>query len=493
MKGELFLHNDKDITDSPVTVTSCEFGISLYIDPSKRLEGQIFNKNKLSKKFDELIWVFSVNDEGLEEPYKKAKEDIDNFYDNIEFIRLGLEDIDILEFIEQNPIIKTKKIVLSEFITMKDIDKVIYFLKKYDKYKDNIYVSMANNGMEYISLVDCFETMNQVKNIADSILSLNLSPMETIMYTYDLVRNRVYKEEDIDDSPTLSRSLNSVMRSDKIVCVGYSNIFSALLYYMNIDCWCINLIDEVNFLGHTRNLVYVKDEKYNIDGAYYFDVTWDSKKENENNEFLYRYPFFAKTRAQMEEYEKGKYKYDECPYYSNNMVEEIKKLLDNENLDKINIEYARSLNFMSRLCDKKTLIDRLCLIELSPKYNQFDRKDLLDRLSVIQNKFNNPISAETFIMLLKNVRKIQYYQNPEFYPYGLDELYKTYLYSGWEFESHHYDSLLKFLFMISGEDFESERNVKKDDFVNFAREEKVFEEIKGVQLTKVLKSIALKK
>lgn len=496
MKGELVLFNELDDIEDMcnISVSICDFGLSLYVDEENTLELQLLKKDELLFTIDNYIdYLTSESNIDDMKIYENLKQNIDHLIDNIEFVRLDLNDVDIIDFIDNNPIIQSKKIVLSEFLEINDYDKAKKLLTIYDKYKDNIYVSMANN-MGYVSLINCFNTINKIKEQADRILALNLSPMETIMYTYDQVRNRVYKNESENDSPSKSRDLSSVLSSEEIVCVGYSNIFQALLHYMNIRCLNIGLThkeDEIE-AGHRRNIIYVQDQKYDIDGIYYFDVTWDSKRKDETNEFLNRYIFFAKTRKQMIEMEKDCYIYDQCPYYSDDMVSDIKSILDEEKLFELNCQYAKSLNYIGDLIDGEKLIDRNCLLPFLPIYNKFDREELLRRLCNIESKLNKPISAEIFIKLLNNVRKIQYYENPEFYPYTIDNLYETYIRSHWKFDKHHYDFRERLLLAIMGSeevDFDTNRNAKSEDFVNFTTEENIYKNMKEVQLTKVLQKV----
>ena len=40
-------------------------------------------------------------------------------------------------------------------------------------------------------------------------------------------------------------------------------------------------MDDGSDIGHANNLVIIKDEKYNIDGLFYCDACWDSKKNDQ--------------------------------------------------------------------------------------------------------------------------------------------------------------------------------------------------------------------
>lgn len=490
MKGELLLINELYCGDEMLDFTSTfyDFGLSLYIDDEHKLEDQLKDTNMLTRGLNNVIDFFTMMEDNEKELtcYQYLRNNVDKIFDNIEYVKF-YEDFDVLEFIESNPIIMGKKIVLGESLEISDYDKITKLLTEFDQYKDNIYVSISNN-IGYVSLDEAFSIINTIKDEALKISSLNLSPLETVMYTYDLVRNRVYKTEDKDDDPLESRNLKSVLTGDKIVCVGYANIFDVLLKYMGFNSKTVGLTfkDDENKPGHRRNVLYLKDDKYDIDGVYYFDVTWDSKRGNEINEFLNRYTCFAKTRSQMMEIENNMYTYDQFEYYSDDMVSLVKKLLDEEELEYLNKHYVESINYMAKLVDGKNLVNRMCLCPGLPHYNKFDRDELLTKLSILQDKFNKPISAEVFVSALNNVRKLEYYQNDSLYPYTINKLYETYIRSNWEFSTHHYNSEERFLTAIFGKKEIENRDNKKDDFVNYIRNENIGREVTGVKLTKVL-------
>lgn len=498
MKGILLLTNELifDCKMCECAVTCYDFGLCLYIDDEYTLEKQLKNQNLIIDGLKDGIKtsLFGKNNDCADR-YKKLIANIDNFYNYVEYI-VFTYDVDIIKFINDNPIVKNKKIILPGNIKITDYDKVKDLLNKYDKYKDNIYVSMSNNRT-YVRLSDCFTSISMIKNQGDEILSLNLSPMETIMYTYDIVRNRVYKDENEDDDKYISRDLNSILTGDKIVCAGFANYFSALLHYTGIKCYKTGttLKDDPNESGHERNVIYVKDDKYNIDGVYYFDTTWDSKRKNETNQFLNRYRFFAKTRKEIIELENDSYIHDDSPYFSDNLIEETKTSLEKNDIDSLAYKYMKTVNFMSRVVYGKLLIDLGDLYRklLNSKSKTEYNNRIISNLKIINDKFNKPIPAETYIKLLNNVRKIEYYKDSDFYPYTLDDLYRIYLNSNWKFSKNYYSDQERLLLAIFGKIKDEDRNDKREDFINYAHLEDINRDIKEVRLTKVLQKTYAKK
>lgn len=190
----------------------------------------------------------------------------------------------------------------------KIVDEQIYNLNDYptikEKYQSNpnIYFHIEGNTQP-ISIAEFEKTYNIINNIVSKIQKLNLSPLEQIMYVYDLARDRVYKEELITEPPYISRDLTSVLLGNRIVCVGFSNIFNQILENLGITSKKDHLksIDS-NEPNHVRNIVYVYDKKYNIEGNYLFDLTLDCKDNIDDNTYLNSYRYFAKTKKEMDRY-----------------------------------------------------------------------------------------------------------------------------------------------------------------------------------------------
>lgn len=190
----------------------------------------------------------------------------------------------------------------------KIVDEKIYNLNDYptikEQYKNNqnIYFYIEGNTQP-ISITDFEKTYNIINDIVSKIKKLNLSPLEQIMYIYDLVRDRIYTKELITEPPFISRDLTSVLLGNRIVCVGYANIFNQILQNLGIISKKEHLqnIDQ-NEPNHVRNIVYIQDKTYNIEGNYLFDLTLDSKDREDDNTYLNSYRYFAKTKKEIDRY-----------------------------------------------------------------------------------------------------------------------------------------------------------------------------------------------
>ena len=186
------------------------------------------------------------------------------------------------------------------------IDKIVLYLenKNYDnidklkkldvKYKFRIGYEKTGQEITLNEFIMMRETLNYYKNM---ILEANLSPVEQIMYAYDLIKSFEYQENYEKLSST--RTIHSIVKDGKIVCAGYSSFFSQLLKELGIECYDVsttvprlNKEGKIVKYGHARCIAHFNDKKYGINGYYAFDPTWDSAHnivkcvdENGNEEF----------------------------------------------------------------------------------------------------------------------------------------------------------------------------------------------------------------
>ena len=504
MKGELIIEDNEELefinidADDYKTYekqifniqpSSNDFAISVFVNKKTTLEKQLKKKKDFYLCLDDYEFGRKI-DKKYNEKDKNLIDFLDKIYpnilDKIEYVVLALTNQDELDFIKRNPILLTKRIVLAEKLYITDYDKLLSLMDKYKDVFDKIYVTL-NGNEKYISLIDCYKTISTIKKQADDIKKLNLSPMETIMYVYDQVRNKVYKREGENEAYTKSRDLSEVLFGDKIVCAGYANMFYTYLDYLGIKSQIVYLDpkDKDSKIGHVRNIIYINDKKYNIDGVYYFDLTEDRKRNENENLYLYSYNYFAKTRGYMDQFTAFKFNDRNCPNYSLKMLGRIKKIIQNGEYNELFL-YVKSLNYMAQILNKNAIISPLTLNKTLPLYGRFDKEKLIEDTNEVLDKFNKPISAEVMIRLLTNVRKIEYYQNPKWYPYSLKDIYKTYENSSWEFKDRHLSPYEKTISIVSKEIISKEIN-DYDNFKNYCYENEFFKDVEQVKLAKVLR------
>ena len=137
---------------------------------------------------------------------------------------------------------------------------------------------------EFIPLV---ETIKWYRELLDSG---NLSPVEKLMQAYDIVKSLNYDEEDIKPDDVISRAPHMLISDSRIVCAGYCRLFEEIFskYDNGISVLKFNVEED----NHTRLLVRIDDDKYNLHGIFALDPTWDcalSDNDKKDKKFLDSY------------------------------------------------------------------------------------------------------------------------------------------------------------------------------------------------------------
>lgn len=130
----------------------------------------------------------------------------------------------------------------------------------------------VEGNSELITIDEFKKTIDYISEVVRKIKRHNLSPLEEIIYAYDISKNRIYLEEEHDERKSKSRDITKVLFGDKIVCTGFASVFTTLV--RNLGYQSTNYI--VEYGAHELSVVRVKDEKYNLDLITYFDPTGDS-------------------------------------------------------------------------------------------------------------------------------------------------------------------------------------------------------------------------
>ena len=109
-------------------------------------------------------------------------------------------------------------------------------------------------------------------------------------------------------------------------------------------------------------------------------------------------------------------------------------------------------------------------------------------------KFEKEIPGETYLKVLNNVRKIEYHQNPEWYPYSINDMYRIYLNSDWQLTKIYLSKRDKFIKAVFDKELELNIEVNSiENYANFIDEENIFNEINQTKASKTLKKVTDKK
>lgn len=271
-------------------------------------------------------------------------------------------------------------------------------LEKLEKNNIDIIYQEFNSAISpyklyYISSLVC-ATVRKIKKY-------DLSPLEQLIYVYDIVKKRMYIKEKSGDSRA-SRDLDRVLSGDSIVCEGYINWYNAILRCLFINATSIRSLD----VCHQRSVLYIKDPKYNIDGVYTFDPTWDRRKSIDDTSYLANYNYFA-IPVKQSNIDAPDSLFDPLDYSLDDLINLSSKddniTLSSKILSNLEILFSLiSENF-------KDFEEDLCL-------NVFFNGKIKNKLSTIYSNFQSKyfvsnIKPEVFLIALYNTRKAEYYNN----------------------------------------------------------------------------------
>lgn len=269
---------------------------------------------------------FTVTSGGFNCILYKDLKIISTMPDDTDYINIYTKSIDKKIIEKLSDVIKDKKIykvniyendneIEINFINDKEINIKVngnedLLLRTYNylssKYKINKCVyknsSILNHGIDKLDIInnECdlkiiydIEEVNYeeykglyeaVKYYRRLINENNLSPVEKVMYAYDIMKTFPYNESIKDEFD--SRDPHRIIETGNIVCVGYSYMLKVILNGLDENIKVMNLVvtgydkqQDVKY-NHARNIIRIDDDKYNMHGIYSVDATWDSVKKN---------------------------------------------------------------------------------------------------------------------------------------------------------------------------------------------------------------------
>lgn len=308
-----------------------------------------------------------------------------------------------------------------------------------DKLNDmNLYVETPD--LESVKLEDYLKFEKILYGMLKN--TNNLSPFEKYIYAYNITKQfKDYKENEQDKNA--SRKLYSVLVNEYMVCVGYSKLFGDLLSKMGISNFDLSVSVDTSYdnvssketefndsksvtkEGHARRYIHIIDPKYNIDGYYVADPTWDNDLEHDY------YNHLAMTDNEQANTRRYMYLNDMDIFNVNNINEYIEKMniMKRESKD-----YTKFLFAFNRLLGKIKLLDMNTFNRLAGKYD-FINKDtyywpdnitglVYDFGSLLVNKVNKTIDGDTIFKAVENVYRNSYNYSDEELFVKLEEVRK---------------------------------------------------------------------
>ncbi len=183
-----------------------------------------------------------------------------------------------------------------------------------------------------------------------------LSPLEKYLAVYRIVTNfSHYEENEMSSNDDSSRALYQLIDSKKtfMVCLGYSNLLVDLLRRVGIiDCIPVSVVAmpfgstfSYAFPNHSRVSVYLKDDKYGIEGIFMADPTWDSidERDYEENYKPYDLPITHALMSKSEVLAIDKVSHQEPNLRLKDFIEGIHNRIKSNGNQNISIEECENL------------------------------------------------------------------------------------------------------------------------------------------------------
>jgi len=186
-----------------------------------------------------------------------------------------------------------------------------------------------------------------------------LSPLEKFLYVYNILSDYTYKSENEEtDTYVKSRSIVNILNDDKIVCVGFANLLVTVCNKLNIPCINQDWVYASNKDGHAICNVYIKDEKYDIDGIYCSDPTRKNNAFALNRHSDLRELYKALDVERIKQDSEGPFKFDE----SKSKYDDMRFVITNAKVNNNN----EMINFLQQ-CSNKTKKDNINYLKYAKK------------------------------------------------------------------------------------------------------------------------------
>lgn len=271
----------------------------------------------MQENFDEQIdenkkLVIDLLNDDKEYSHEKLQQLL-NFINNCENYKNKLNNVEIIVANERIPY-NVFEIVEKLYQKSKNLFTVNLAVKHYD--------NCNRKDSETTKLWD-IETIINANKYIDEICSIvknnNLSPAEALAY----IHLRVSKVAHYQSSENRTWSSNdqylvgAFMKKPEFVCAGFASLEKQIIDELNmpeLKCDILNIDlrkkdGSTDFESHARLIINITDKKYDINGHFYSDPTWDNVSKDKTP--VYSHMFMPND---CHEYGQSKYEYDEDAY-----------------------------------------------------------------------------------------------------------------------------------------------------------------------------------
>ena len=157
-------------------------------------------------------------------------------------------------------------------LIIKNFNKAQPFVRSEIKFFEGFNLEQAVNSSKKVN-----EWVDEINNA--NCLGQPLSSFEKYIYCYQIATQFAYNIEQEGENSWLSRSIPLILdpKNDKICCVGFSSLLTALCKGCGVKCESEG-IDYYNLdYGHQACTVNIKDEKYGLNHIFRSDPTFGAR------------------------------------------------------------------------------------------------------------------------------------------------------------------------------------------------------------------------
>ena len=253
------------------------------------------------------------------------------------------------------------------------------------------------------------DTIDYIDGITEHVKSLELSPLEEIIYVYDQIRQREYSEELDGESYEKSRGLSDIILGNNIVCAGYSNLYITILKKLGhkIEEFPLDSLDGSK--GHSRVIIKLDDDKYDIHGIFESDPTWASKSAEDPDyfddySFLLRSPSFFRTYDRFSRISNLL----ESTKAINGFVKEYRQDYGFENYYNWFEDFKSLIVTIPKLCGEEPLISMPV-----GRIERPTRREFYDRVKGYFDMFSKDPDVPHLMSAINAVREVEHSENSE--------------------------------------------------------------------------------
>lgn len=220
------------------------------------------------------------------------KQDILNVFYTI--LNSGMQEFEFMCSDNYKNCIKEVEEIIKDNNTLSGINN---FIHPYNSF-ENISVNISNYGKVNVSITKIYAESkiiyinDYIKDFINNNITNDMSDYDKIKIFHDhIINNTQFDLEAVnneDRSNSQSHTAYGLIKNNKAICGGYSDIMSIYLYFLDIPNYRIATNE------HVWNLVYIDDKWLHL------DLTWDDPVTNDGTEqLLYDY-FLIDTNTLLE-------------------------------------------------------------------------------------------------------------------------------------------------------------------------------------------------